>query len=105
MGLSNRACNPGNAVWFQSISLRYELVALLRCNIDAKATTLLMPVSFGVQKVGSKRKPRGAITAFQSTVEDSPPELSVEQKLTESKRLQVRVRTEQVAICMSLAKP
>lgn len=48
-----------------------------------------MSVSFGIQTSGSKRKPTGPIAAFQNSVSESEPELSGEQKLTQSKRLQV----------------
>lgn len=53
-----------------------------------------MSISFGLQKAGSKRKPAAVIAAFEATVDESEPELTNEQKLTESQRLQVK--------CMSL---
>ena len=48
-----------------------------------------MSISFGLQKAGSKRKPAVVIAAFEATVDDFEPELTNEQKLTESQRLQV----------------
>lgn len=46
-----------------------------------------MSVSFGLQKAGSKRKVP-VIAAFEEGADEPEPELTDEQKLTDSQRLQ-----------------